>query len=486
MTQLPDPERMREMLPYDYFSPVVAVKLIPEGASLEEAFPLWQGKGWPDTVAKRIKFEGDNLAMLQEVLIEWQGMFYQMTINLSPTYDDAIKLVNSYLLQQGKTIAVVEMGFRTTGAGAYLQTFYGVVEEIDFSIGTEVSLVLKTVPPPTIAAKQQKSSKKNKQDPWNNKSPLEIIKELWEGKQQQLNRKVEVIPPGDDPGIKLMNEKMDSYTRNSRTDWAVIQSLVEANYCTALADGSVLRINSMKYSIGEQPPVATFHLFSGGVLGGDTNAYPITAASLKTSALFARTLAGTLVVGVDEKTGKVVRKTVGTPDADKSGAKEGAQTKPTASKKPGGGPSPDASEVPEGGARQTQARDPTSKGELNKALAAAMKEWKTQGIELEIESVLIPHLVPHENLDISGFGSRIDGRYWIQKLFFQIGPDGGLTRFDCVRVGVTEGPGQTKPLAGKTNEAPPAESGGKTEKKAEPEGSDPNDPVGPDGDYKSL
>jgi hypothetical protein len=187
--------------------------------------------------------------------------------------------------------------------------------------------------------------------------------------------------------------------------------------------------------------------------------------------MFARTLQGRLVVGYDPKTGQPLQKTIGLSGSDESGADVGAQGVPKDSKKPGGGPSPDASVVPAGGAGATTAMNPADKTELRrKNLARAINAWKAQGIELEIETLLIPHLVPHVSIDVSGLGSRIDGRYWISKLFFQVGPDGGLTRFECTRTGVREGPGQVKPLAGQANQAPEAKStGGSTEASASSE-----------------
>jgi len=459
------------MVPYDYFAPWVSVTItLADGSE----FPLWQGTGFiEDGSAEKVEFKGTNLAVLQEVLIEWQGMSYMMTINLSPNYDDAIKIVDSYLIQTGVTFVVVKMGFRTSGSGPIEQVFNGVIETVDFSIGTEISLTLHTVPMPMVAAKQQESNKQNKQEPWNSMSPFDIIKELWEGKKQgDLQYKVQVVPEDSDPAIQLLKTKMDSYSRGSQTDWAIIKKLTEVNHCVVVADGSTLSIDSVLRSMGEAPPISSFRLFSGGMLGGDTYAYPITSVSLKSSDMFARTLQGRLIVGYDPKTGNPLKKTIGLPDSDESGKDVGAQGLPKDAKKSGGGPAPDASVVPEGGAGTTLAKDPSDKTELRRAsLARAINAWKAQGIELEIETLLIPHLLPHVSIDVSGLGGRIDGRYWISKLFFQVGPDGGLTRFECVRTGVREGPGQTRALVGKTNQAPEAEAtgGSTTEATSSPE-----------------
>lgn len=467
-----DVPRTLDMVPYDYFSPWVSVTLITDGYE----FPLWQGTGFiDDGGAEALKFKGTNLAMLQEVLIEWQGMFYSMTINMAPNYDDAIKLIDSYVLQQAVTQVVVKMGFRTSGKGVIEQTFNGVIESVDFSVGTEVTLTLKTIPPPMQAAKTQQSDKKNKREPWKNKSAFDIIKELWEGqKQQGLDYKVKVLPQSGDAGIDALKTKEDAFDGGNKTNWAIIMQLVEANSCTAVADGSTLVIDSLKRAIGVAPPVAAFHLFSGGLLGGNTNAYPITSVSLKTSNLFARSLAGRITVGVDENTGEAKTTSIGLADSDETGADVGAQGLPKDAKKPGGGPSPDASVIPAGGAGATQVQDPNSAAEKRKAVARAVQQWQTQGIELEIESLLIPHLQPHVSVDVSGMGGRIDGRYWILKLFFQVGPDGGLTRFDCIRTGVREGSGQTTPIAAVPNQAPPVkvpEDSGSSETQAESQSS---------------
>ena len=462
-----DIPRIQKPVPYDWFSPFVAVTLFTKDGE----YPLWTGEVQkPDPAAQ---FEGTNLAVLQEVLIEWQGAFYQATINLSPNYDDAIAIVDSFLIEMGKTMVAIEMGFRTSGEGQFSQTFNGVVEGVDFTVGTEISLTLKTVPPAMAAGKQRQADGKNKAEPWNDKSALEIIKELWEGnKQFGLVYKVE-LPKEEDTAIKMLKKKRKTFARSGQTDWAVIKKLCDLNFCVVQADGMRLRIDSLAHSMGKKMPIATFHLFSGGGLGGDEQAYPITSVSLKTSDLFARTLAGTKTVGVDEKTGKPVAKTLGLAGADKPGADVGAQTKGKASKKPGGGPSPDASVVPEGGARQALVKDPNDEVEGQRELARTIKEWQHQGIELEVETLLIPHLTPHENINISGLGTRIDGRYWISKLFFQIGPDGGLTRFECVRIGLREGPGHVPSLPGGVNTAPDPEPVDRTEKKAESQDDNP-------------
>ena len=464
MSFLRDAPRIMDMVPYDFFSPWVSVTIVLSDGS---EFPLWQGTGFiEDGSAAKLEFKGTNLAVLQEVLVEWQGMAYLMTINLSPNYDDAIKIVDSYLIQTGVTFVVVKMGFLTSGSGPVEQVFNGVIETVDFSIGTEISLTLRTVPMPMVAAKAQESDKQNGQEPWNNMSPYAIIKELWEGKKQGgLQYKVTLQAEDSDPGIQLLKTEMETFSRGSQTDWAIIRKLVETNHCVALADGATLLIDSHLRSVALAPPVSSFHLFSGGALGGNTYAYPITSVSLKSSDMFARSLQGRLVVGYDAKTGLPKKVVIALPNSDETGSDLGAQGLPKDSSKPGGGPAPDASVVPEGGAGATLAKDPSDKIKLRRdALSAAINAWKHQGIELEIETLLIPHLVPHISIDVSGLGHRIDGRYWISKLFFQVGPDGGLTRFECVRTGVRAGPGQAEPLAAQTNQAPEAEAvGGSTE-----------------------
>jgi hypothetical protein len=463
VTVLENGPRTLTMVPYDYFAPWVNVTLVTQ----EKEFPLWQGTGFiEDGGAAAVKFEGTNLAVLQEVLIEWQGAFYQMTINLSPNYDDAIKIVDSYLIQQGKTQVKVEMGFRN----GQTQQFNGLVTSVDFSIGTEISLVLKTVPPPMSTVASQHTDQSNQSNPFNNKSPFDIITELWTKRASTagFQYKVEVVPGDDDAAIKKLKTKLDSWSLGSKTVWTAIMQLVTNCFCVALVDGPILRIDSQLNSIGTLNPVATFQLFSDGTIGGDTRSYPITSASLKTSELFARTLQGINLQGTDLDTGEAVTRTAGTPDADDTGATVGAQTKGEG--RPGGGPSPETSSIPSGGARPTQAQDPNSDRDRDNALRRALANWQQQGIQLEIESLLIPHLLPQQTIDVTGLGGRIDGRYWITKLFFQVGPDGGLTRFECIKTGVRFEDGQVAPLAGKVNEAPEPEIDDSTEASAESEG----------------
>lgn len=472
MTVLENVPRAQVMVPYDYFAPWVKVTLVTD----QHEFPLWQGTGYiDDGGAAAVKFEGTNLAVLQEVLIEWQGLFYSMTINLSPNYDDAIRIIDSYLIQQAQTQVKVEMGFRTGPKGPFVQQFNGMVESVDFSIGTEITLTLKTVPPPMSTVSTKRSSAEYQDKPFNNQSAYDIISELWvkSASSGPFQYKVEVIPSDSDAAIKKLKTKRDSWSLGNKSMWAGILELIADSHCVAVVDGPVLKIDSKLNSIGTQNPVARFRLFTSSQLGGSTNDYPITSASLKTSGLFARSLMGTYLVATDEKTGEVVKRTAGTPNSDDTGADVGAQTKPAAGK-PGGGPSPETSAVPEGGGRAVYVKDPNDQNERDKNVRAALENWRTLGIQLEIESLLIPHLVPHQNIDIVGMGTRVDGRYWIEKLFFQVGPDGGLTRFDCIRTNDLERPGQKEPLAGKVNEAPDAEpeDSDSTEADAEPEGDD--------------
>ena len=161
--------------PYDFFHPWASVVLELDGQRL----PLWWANDvGVQQVAAVHGYDAANLAMVQEVQIDWQGAYYEITVILTPTYEEAIKLIDSDLIQQGFTALDVTVGYRSgkgdpQGAGYGTQSFYGVVRNVDFSVGTEISLTLKATPGVIIGASEQQGT-----NVFNNKSRYEVIEML--------------------------------------------------------------------------------------------------------------------------------------------------------------------------------------------------------------------------------------------------------------------------------------------------------------------
>jgi len=393
---------------YDFGSPFFEVVLITDGIR----FPLWEG---PEATAAieshgaSFGYHGQNLAVVQEISIEWQGAYYTITVNLNPNFDDAKALLESKLIQQGYTALEVRIGYRVGVAGGPVyQAFDGVVTEVDFAIGTEITLTLKSVPSPMPRILTQENSQR-----WTNKSAKDIVKLVWEKHTGNLLDDSNLSSGTEEAqrARQLWEEPMKEYAQGGKTEMALILELVRKASCVPLMysyqDGKttflVIEAQSSRFTAA---PVAVFRLFSPQVLPkfGGNWAYPITSCSLKSGNIFARDLEGRLSLGINMETGAPVRQ----------------ELKPLRSVVIGEPPK----------SRPSFDGPVTAEVEKN-TTTLAIESGKGVGIQMEMESLLIPHLSPYSVVTVEGISSRwIDGNYFITKIFFQVGPDGGSTRWE--------------------------------------------------------
>lgn len=498
--------------PYDWSSPWMAVVMQTDGLEV----PFWVWSPAHEAVRRDLEnqfgWKGAHLALVNECLIEWQGAAYDMTLTLSPNYDDAKALLDSTFIRQMETMVKVQIGFLTGLGGPVFQEFLGLVNNAEFSIGTEITITLKTQAPLLPWSKAREGTRR-----WVGYSRRQIIRELWSAVgAREGPEEIPYAPPIDDSLVSSDDASLATYdavppggrAQGGRSGWWVIGKLADECGLDVFSEGGTLVLKPKSKSLAD-PPVAVFKLFAEQWMPGPRMVYPILSCNLKTSQLFVRDSRGVFGVGTNLETGKAETATAGKRGDGNKGEKTPPMLVP-GGKKPGRGPK--SRGAPGTGRLDTErlellrawraealavkalatvaeidrnialtlARGLDSEGrsivfapvslavpDLTPATRRAFSSFNNQGVQIEVESLLIPHLRPHQIVKIEGVSDRVDGLYKILKLTFQCGPDGGLTRFEAIS-NATDVTASTEPSIGKPNKEKADTSGAGASKEPKP------------------
>jgi len=432
-------------MPYDFFAPFVRVSLVKDDGS---RLPLWFGAS---SLVDKDAFLyaqvpnagglGTNLAIVSGVEIEQSlGNFFKLTVSCSPTFPDAMALLESDAIVIGDTTLEVQYGYIAGGGTLLTRTFVGILTDPEFSLGEEISVTL--VAQATCSTGMLSSASAEVRQGTRRK----LIEDTAKGSGEPLRN---VVMNFDgvtaEAELRALDEEI-SYSPAGRNDNLVLRDLVEQCMCEVyyrpLATDP--RVPEMVVIGREQrfggTPTKEFKLYSFGdrhnqtnrSLGGDAlggGIYPILEVSTSSKQVFIRSVvSGTVRSNVDDtrENAPVPERTLA---ADTAGPTLSAQQSP-------GGLAQNAP-VP-----SSATPGPPSTGTGNALIqAGAGRDFPTQGasnreqennsninagVVLTVGSVGVPDLEPGAIVSARGLGKRYSGLYSLTKVTHSFG-DGGYT-----------------------------------------------------------
>lgn len=418
---------------FDYFSPFLAARLLKTDG---RAYPLWtRGAGGEEiNVAATPKGDGTflqlkALSFLTQVDVDIPlGGPPTLRATLTPPYLDALKLMDSDLLEITETLLQVQFGYAKgrKGGGAILSpAFEGFLNKPpDVTLGAEVSITIYAQGVHGTFSSETFASGKTFTG-----TIEEAISELCA--RQQWVADFTEAKKEDTIAADLGRPAHESQVW--RTDLWMLQHLVDRIGCTMRivtnkdGKGTVEIIPRVQlYAKGKPTHVFTFYSMRSGELGGTE--YPLLSAQCRTSAIWLPGVRRLLLQEIDEDKKKNVLKAL--TDKDSSGntgpgatadLKGSDQTYP----QPGG---TDAQPEPIGA--HPLPGDPANPSVID-AAKAALDQFKASGmgIHLEVETMGAPTLVPAMCVAVRGLGVRLDTPvYSVHKVTHQIGAGGFYSR----------------------------------------------------------
>jgi len=446
---------------YNFFSPFFqAVLTSPEGT---EVLPLWQGPTPKDAAKFGFKSTGqplaEALAIASSLTVDLMlGGFFELKLELRPTYNDALTLLASTAIVQGMSLIQVRFGYISGGGQIISPWLTGLVMEPDFTIGTEFTLNLKATAVTGSMLRRSSSVGVVFRD----KTRVEILRELVKG------------PGGDTPPcpltlntsrvtgaeeLKLLTEEKTSIEAGAKNYLVQISEVLNQCFCSYLitddpdkkGGDQILWVLDRKARF-DSVPKRIFRLFGpqstadqklsgvAGVYGGDGNGggvFPILSIASQSKQIFLPGVTGGFIrPKFDEATKAAAEKKP--EDIDKTSPAPNVGPAASENKKVVKGVKGKFNSVATaatGAGGAAVVGDSESKPQEAKMRADMYKSSLDAGIQLDVTSLGVPDMEPGEVIIIQGLGVRIDGTYAVHKLTHTIGSGGFETKFSCISNG---------------------------------------------------
>jgi hypothetical protein len=443
----------------DFLNPYVSAAIFDPRTG--DRVPLWTDV--PRDALERAKVPAalQALCFLTSVSVEMSlGPVPTLSATLSPPIDMAKHLLDSALVEYGVAHLQVQFGYasRSGSGGPLLSPLYeGVLMEPEVSFGTEATITLNAQATGGWSAARQKSDLT-----WDQVPRIDIIRALAKGSNPKQKRPLEVDDSlilqrrdkasangtfnvgdalqsaqtfGDTAATlqsiaarqivlqeaKLLYEKR-TFAQGYKTDWWAINQLVREARCTCYLQGNKIVLLPMNLSLSD-PPSRRFVWFNheNGEIDPAKGIWPILSFSTQTKAVFLPgALRGLAMADVDSETRTEVRAFINDLQAKSARTNEGSAGPPISEE------NPDA-DAATGNGGDVEPGSPSDPLAVQQAIAAYDGYTLNMGVQLTLESLVDPTLLPGAVCEVVGVGKRLEGNYGIMGISFNLGEDNTMS-----------------------------------------------------------
>ncbi len=450
----------------DFRTPFMAVAI---RNSQGIVLPLWQLDENAPAAAEFPNNKG--FAWVQQVIVELNlGDVPVLTAQLTPPFREGLEFLDSSFIHYGNSELQIQIGYLDPKIAP--SVFTGLLLEPSISLGIDLSITLNAHGVGGFSALRNEAGRTNKEG----ETRLELIKRIAAGpggkssltvddsevRAEVLDLSISSVasalgnPANPEDALigetaKLLDAPI-TYSQGGKNDWTALWELVNgANAWMLLVSQAdepgketkpVLKILSRDKSLS-QPPKRVLRLYdlNDGRLGSPSDPsvvpnnasgsapveYPITSLSNPPAAIYlSAEVRGIVMEEISDKKPEAENKTV----LNEENVRTTRSTKGTAANE-GSAANPTRDDTAnEGGARIPG--DPENPG----AVEAGAMEYRragNMGIQLEIETIGIPDIMPGETILILGAGNRLGKPRWgVHKVVHTVGTDGFSTSLTVV------------------------------------------------------
>ncbi len=382
---------------HDFYNPFMAAAILD---SKGNKIPLWTNikDGGSSAVFEGHDLEQEfgiqSLPFLSEIVVSFNlGEYPVIKAVLTPPYREGIALLDSPLMEWGRSILEVQFGYIFGPSGLAVQSpvFQGVILKPDIQIGPEIHITLNAQGVGAFSMARQESGRQ-----LSNVSRETIIRTLIDANQigdVKFSLDDQSMSDGNNDTVSgpLLAENI-KFSQGFKTDLQALWDVVKEAQCWMTFVGNKLFIVPRGNLDSDPKLTLTLFNFNGGQLGPQLRTFPILNASSPTMAVYlpASTF-GLKLTGISS-TKAIIEQSI-IQDKGQPALGGGASTSTSLSK--------------EG--------TPAYLADINndRAKAQAQQEYEKSrtgmGINLEIDTLGIPDLLPGDVVNVQGLGKRISG-----------------------------------------------------------------------------
>ena len=420
---------------YDFYSPFMAASIVTRDGT---RYPLLPSAETPPVSSQAVKLTGLSATGGESQEIEFlpyltsmnvtlnQGYVAQISATLNPPYLEGRKLLDSSVVEYGASHLEVQFGY-SAGRGnssmiAISPTFKGLITKPDISFGTDITIQFNAQGTGGYTLGTT------------GKTGVESAPQTYQDYLQSICDKLKLRLDAsavleDSDAFNLFSVVSRVFSYGNETYYSIIYEAARACACYVYFTDDTVRIVPMKQVLNSEP-VAEFVLFDfvDGRIGPEFGRYPILSVSTEHAGIFLdQTTRKIIQSGLDPKTGKVKTNEVSpgkTPVATNTDGDLQPKDTPTG--------------VPADSVGESRSTRPTEEGDATqKQMAADFQSVYgsgTMGIQLEIETLGIPDILPLQNIKVTNVSpKRIDGNYTVLTVKHSLSSSGFTTNLTVIQ-----------------------------------------------------
>jgi hypothetical protein len=347
------------------------------------------------------------------------GYVPQINATLTPPYLDAVKLIEADVLTYGSAHLEVQFGYSagkgTATSVAVSPVFKGLILKPDVSFGSDITIALNAQGTGGYKLATTGITGSTPQ-------PVKVI-DYMRSLCTKLSLTLDDSGTKADKDVQFLLNIEQAFTYGNESYFGVLYELARSCACYAYFEETKVRLVAMS-EILKDDPVAELVLFNydGGRIGPDVGRYPILSVNTDHQGIFLNpTVRSIIQAGIDAKTGEVKEQKV-SPE----------KTEVATTGKGDVGFKDEQSGV-------SQARNPTpvddkAQQQFKADYQAIMAQGNGTGIQLDIETLGIPDLVPGQVIRVTGVSpKRIDNLYSIQTVKHSLSSSGYSTSLTVIQ-----------------------------------------------------
>lgn len=415
------------MAVYDFSTPwVSAIIFNPDGTSIS----LWTNEHQGSSSDQE---EENSYPWVTEasVTLPATSKVPVISVQLEPPFEDGIRFLDE-TFEWGRSTLQVKFGYTESGEPIYTQPWRGTLLKPDINISESVTITLHAQGLGGFSAVRQRGG----ETPAEGEKLRDFWTRLVKGPNKQRDADIDFSEADKDPDTyALLEAAIENYAQANKSDQQVFWDMARRAKCQFYYDNKTIRVIPVKPSIAK-PPKRVFRLYHypGGELGGittqqsagseETMVYPVLSLSAPEMAMWLPgSVRGATMREVSAESRKVKSVEVEADEETSTGKGVKATTE--------GGELP-AANPDTGQGVELMYGDPETVDALHDA-QQAYRDFSNGGLQIEVESVGIPDMLPEEMVALYGAGRRFSGQnFKVFKVEHTVGSGGFSTNFEAV------------------------------------------------------
>lgn len=409
---------------FDFFSPFFRAAIITDPKNREGSrWPLWVFGSEEQSQQKSQTHEANGLgalAFVTDITVKLNLAYIPtITVTLSPPLEDARRLIDSPLIEyakgSGSSVLQVQFGYTNGPDGQVISPpFEGsIIAPPSVSFGAEAAITLTGTGTGGFNATRAEVSSITEK-----KKRIAMMQDVMKPLGIEVNR--EEVKPETAEGQALDEEVVVDFAANSVAWFYVVDVAVTCGCWVTLTtkeDGTpVAKLTAVNAVLAKGPALKfRFYDFPDGRLDSKSGEYPILGISTPTTSVFmSGAAAGLRTMSYDSKTREIKESVI--DDSTAAPKRSGEGTAGAAAK--------DA--AIKGDFLSENVADPAQQ---KRGVSLYQQAQGTQGVQVEIETVGIPTLVPGAFISVAGVAKRLDQNYIVDSVEHSVGSGGYTTKF---------------------------------------------------------